>query len=139
MAKHALCELSDFPSSGRGLFTVKGRPIVVFRLEDRFFGLFNRCPHEGASLYHGSQVGLVTSTGPGKYCYDREQEIIRCPWHGWEFDIKTGKSVCEPDRFKTRTFAVSVEKSQCDAAAGGELTAEKIDVFVENSSLFVEM
>jgi 3-phenylpropionate/trans-cinnamate dioxygenase ferredoxin subunit len=45
---------------------------------------------------------LLSSREPG--------EIIRCPWHGWEFDIRTGQSYCDPKCFRaSRAYPVNVE------------------------------
>ena len=82
----------------------------MFNLGGEFFALSNRCPHHGGSLCEGNLTGLVLSAEPGQYNYIRRGEIIRCPWHSWEFDIRTGKSWCDPDKVKARRFGVSVEK-----------------------------
>jgi nitrite reductase/ring-hydroxylating ferredoxin subunit len=34
---------------------------------------------------------------------------VRCPWHGWEFDITTGQSVFNPHKMRVKTYAVTVE------------------------------
>ena len=98
MAKHVVAAVADIPPGTRRLTQVNGRAIVVFNLGGEFFALNNRCPHRGGSLFHGKQTGLVESDGPGNYRYSRPGEIIRCPWHGWEFDVRTGQSWCDPAR-----------------------------------------
>ena len=47
-------------------------------------------------LCEGTICGLALSDGPGNYRLLRPGEFIRCPWHGWEFDIRTGQSYCDP-------------------------------------------
>jgi hypothetical protein len=47
-------------------------------------------------------IGLAQSSDPGEIEYTRLGEILRCPWHGWEFDIRTGQSYCDPKKFRTR-------------------------------------
>ena len=39
----------------------------------------------------------------------RSNEIIRCPWHGWEFDLRTGQSWFDPRAVRVRRYDVSVE------------------------------
>ena len=39
----------------------------------------------------------------------REGEILRCPWHGWEFDITTGRSIVNSHRTRVKTYEVTVE------------------------------
>jgi 3-phenylpropionate/trans-cinnamate dioxygenase ferredoxin subunit len=40
----------------------------------------------------------------------REGEILRCPWHGWEFDILTGRSIFNPHRTRVKAYDVTVEQ-----------------------------
>src|SRR6476659_6377094 len=112
MSKHAVAAVSELPPGTRKLVNVKGRAIAIFNIKGEFFALFNRCPHQGGSLCHGSLTGLVESTGPGDYRYSRDGEILRCPWHGWEFDIRTGKSFCDPSRITVRSYPVEVAEGQ---------------------------
>lgn len=128
---------SEIPPGARKLVTVKGRPIVIFNLGGEFFGLMNRCPHQGGSLCHGVITGLLESPEPGKYIYSRKGEILRCPWHGWEFDIRTGQSYCDPERIRTKSYPVH-------AAAGktvveGPYVAETILVRVEEEYVVVDV
>jgi 3-phenylpropionate/trans-cinnamate dioxygenase ferredoxin subunit len=53
------------------------------------------------SLARGKLTGLVLSQEPGTYQYSRAGEMLRCPWHGWEFDVRTGRSWCDPDRLRS--------------------------------------
>jgi 3-phenylpropionate/trans-cinnamate dioxygenase ferredoxin subunit len=51
----------------------------------------------------------VTSDVPGDYALTREGEILRCPWHGWEFDLHDGRSVVDPEGTRVRSYQVEVE------------------------------
>ena len=42
------------------------------------------------------------------FVYGRDGTIVRCAWHGWEFDIATGQALADP-RFHARTYRVVVE------------------------------
>jgi len=137
MAKHVVAALGDIPSGTRKLTQVNGRSIVVFNLGGEFFALNNRCPHRGGSLFQGRQTGLVESDGPGHYCYSRPGEIIRCPWHGWEFDIRTGQSWCDPSRVRARRYAVSVQPGT--GLVAGPYVAETVPVTVEGDYVVVEV
>ena len=113
MAKHVVAAVGEIPPGTRKLAQVNGRAIVVFNLGGEFFALNNRCPHRGGSLCHGKLTGLVEFERAGQYRYSRPGEIIRCPWHGWEFDIRTGQSWCDPTRVRARTI-----RSRCSRARG---------------------
>ena len=49
-----------------------------------------------ARAVRGQLTGLVRTSEPGEYRLPAPGEILRCPWHGWEFDIRTGQSYCDP-------------------------------------------
>ena len=137
MSKHIIAPVTELPPGSRKLVTVKGRPIAVFNLGGEFFGLLNRCPHQGGDLCEGLVTAVVTADRPGEYRMSRHGEIIRCPWHGWEFDIRTGQSWCEPDRIQTKQDPVEI-------AAGTDLVkgpyiAETIPVLVEENYIVVEV
>jgi len=119
------------------LVTVAGREIGVFNLNGEYFALANRCPHAGGPLCHGKIVPLVQSDGPGSYRLARHQEFLRCPWHGWEFDIRTGQSWCDPNSVKARPFAVTVESGE--DLVKGPYVAETFPVLVEEDYLVVEV
>ncbi len=48
-----------------------------------------------------------------------------CPWHGWEFDIPTGRSVLNPHRVRVRTYEVRVEAGEDPSVETFEVTVEK--------------
>ena len=86
-------------------------------------------------------VGLPESEVPGCYRLSRPGEILRCPWHGWEFDLRTGKSHCDPQGLFTRQYKTSVERetSSPETCGDGGLTAETFPVIVEEAVVFVEV
>ena len=137
MTRHVVAPASNIQPGDRKLFTVKGRPIAIFNLGGDFFGLFNRCPHQGGSLCDGIVTGLVRSDSPGDYQFERKGEIVRCPWHGWEFDIRTGKSYCDPDRIRTRAYAV--ERAAGVDLIEGPYLAETVPVSVEDDYIVVDV
>jgi nitrite reductase/ring-hydroxylating ferredoxin subunit len=136
MASHVVAAVDEIPPGQRKLVEVSGRNIVVFNLGGDFFALNNRCPHRGGSLCHGKLTGLVQSSEPGEYRYSRKGEIIRCPWHSWEFDIRTGQSWCDPGRVRARRYEVSVEAGA--RLVEGPYKAETFPVSVEDDYVVVE-
>ena len=136
MPKHIIAPVSEIPVGARKVVTVDGRAIVVFNVGGEFFALNNRCPHKGGSLCHGRLSGRIEASEPGEYRYSAAREIIRCPWHQWEFDIRTGKSWCDPARLRVRTHAVSIEPGA--SLVEGPYTAETFPVSVENDYVVVE-
>ena len=136
MSKHVVAAVGDIPPGSRRLVTVRGRPIAIFNVDGEYFGLFNRCPHQGGSLCDGELSGLVESDAPGEYRYTRRGEILRCPWHGWEFDIRTGQSWCDPARIRTRSYPIEVAPGQ--SLVQGPYVAETVAVTVEQDYVVVD-
>jgi nitrite reductase/ring-hydroxylating ferredoxin subunit len=137
MARHVVATVDDIPPGQRMLVKVGGREIGIFNVGGEYFAVSNRCPHEGASLCKGRVVGLVESSEPGSYQFSRRGELLRCPWHGWEFDLRTGKSWCEPDRTKVRSYDLKVESG--GALVEGELQAETFPVVIEKQYVVIEV
>lgn len=107
MAKHIVARVTDIPPGGRKIVEAGGRSIGLFNLDGEFFALRNRCPHQGGPLCEGPLWGRLSARIPGEFSYERGG-IVSCGWHGWEFDIRTGQSWCEPTRLRVRSYPVSV-------------------------------
>jgi nitrite reductase/ring-hydroxylating ferredoxin subunit len=137
MTRFVVAEVDEIPDGSNKVVTVKGRPIVVFNLGGEFFALLNRCPHEGAALCKGARIGLTRSGEAGTYDYSRPGEMVRCPWHGWEFDLRTGQSYCDPQNTTVRAFKASVEDGE--TLEKGPYVAETFKVSVANRYILVEV
>ena len=108
MGRHIIGHVSELPPGERRLVEADGRSIGVFNVDGQYYALRNQCPHQGAPLCMGAIKGLALPSKPGEYRWGREGEILRCPWHGWEFDITTGVNRDDPDTAQEK-FAVKVE------------------------------
>jgi 3-phenylpropionate/trans-cinnamate dioxygenase ferredoxin subunit len=78
----------------------------------------------------------VESTAPGDVRYGNHY-LVACPWHGWEFDIRTGQSWFDPARMRVRNYPVSVETGA--AVEKGPYVAETYPVSVEDDYLTIEL
>ncbi|ALS29046.1 2Fe-2S ferredoxin [Paenibacillus sp. 32O-W] len=107
MAVHYVLEEKDVPEGGRVIVNVQGREIGVYRIGGLFYALYNYCPHQGAPLCEGIVCGTTMPSDVYAYEYGRAGEIVRCPWHGWEFDIKTGRSLVS-GRIRARSYPVEL-------------------------------
>lgn len=134
--RHVVATAGEIPDGGRKLVEVEGRKIVLINAGGEYFALLNRCPHQGGDLYHGSLVGLVEAPEPGKYCYSRPGEMLRCAWHGWEFDIRTGQSWCNA-RTRVRTYSTAVMDGE--ALEKGPYVAETFQVTVTGEYVLIEV
>lgn len=110
MTAHRVCPVGDLPPGEVRIVEVEGRSIGVFNVHGRFHALRNVCPHKLAPLCLGPITGVATADRPGEVTLERAGEVVRCPWHGWEFDIITGRSVFNPHRVRVKTYPVIVEE-----------------------------
>ena len=136
MARHVVAVVGEIPPGSRKVVEAAGRQIVVFNLDGEFFALLDRCPHQGCRLSVGMLCGEVESTVPGEYRYGRQGEMLRCAWHQWQFDIRTGKSWFDPRRTKVRAFPTHIESGA--ELQEGPYQAETIPVHVEESYVVVD-
>lgn len=89
-----VCSKSDIePEKGRTV-EVKGKKIAVLNNNGKFFAIDNTCAHMQGPLGEGS-------------CSDGK---VTCPWHGWEYDLKTGKNTYD-ESIKLNTYEVKVDKN----------------------------
>ena len=137
MTRHVVASVGDIKPGEKKLVTVKGREVGVFNVGGEFFALANRCPHAGGPMCDGVVASLVEPSKPGEYKLSRKDEFVRCPWHGWEFDIRTGQSWCDPEDFKVRKFKAEVAPGE--DLVKGPYIAEKFDVTVEENYVVIDM
>lgn len=137
MTRHVVAELDSFPDKTIRRVEVAGREICLIRVGEEFFALFDRCPHGGARLSGGLLSGTVESDGPGDYRLCRKAEMLKCPWHGWEYDVRTGQSWSDPKATRTRAYSA-------EAVSGGDLVkgpyvADTVPVEVEGRYVVVDL
>ncbi len=91
--KIKICTVSDLPAEGRAKeFLCSGKPVCVACVDGALSAMDNVCPHRGGPLSDGVIMD-------GK---------LVCPWHGWQFDAKTGISAQVPDT-GVEVYTISIE------------------------------
>jgi 3-phenylpropionate/trans-cinnamate dioxygenase ferredoxin subunit len=104
-----VCALDELPPGARRVVSVDGRSIGVFNVAGALYAIRNACPHQGADLCRGTVGGTMLPSDVYEYRYGLDGRIVRCPWHGWEFDLATGEKVFDPSsRARVRTYPVAV-------------------------------
>lgn len=71
---------------------VNGQQIALFNVEGTYYAIDNVCVHRGGPLGEGDLDGAA----------------VTCPWHGWQFDVKTGGCINNPAA-KVVSYPVEVE------------------------------
>jgi nitrite reductase/ring-hydroxylating ferredoxin subunit len=133
--------LCSFPDGERRIVDVGGRSIGVFRVGESFYGIRNRCPHQGGPLCLGHVLGDAVADAPGEASISSDPLRIACPWHGWEYDLETGQSFMGSVAPGVRSYGVRLERggSLLDEATArpgarmpGPYVAETFEVSVED-------
>ncbi|HEY7251569.1 MAG TPA: Rieske 2Fe-2S domain-containing protein [Thermoleophilaceae bacterium] len=143
--KLIVAPVSEFPPGTRRLVDVGGRSIGVFHVGDRFFGIRNRCPHQGGPLCKGHLLGNVVADRPGSARVENDPLRIACPWHGWEYDLDSGQSFMGGSAPGVRSYGVRLEPGSAlveDGGAGlipGPYQAETFTVRVEDDYVVMEV
>ena len=101
-----------FPDPGRKVVEIDGIPVGIFRLNGTFTAWENVCPHMSGPVCRGKIIARVqeliaedkTSLG---FAFSKDQTNVVCPWHGYEFDIATGRHQGNP-RVRLRPVKIAV-------------------------------
>jgi nitrite reductase (NADH) small subunit len=108
--EHVVGRADEIAPGERKIVTVSGRSVGIFNVGGQFHALHNRCPHHGAPLCEGRVGGTTASAGGYELHHEREGEILRCAWHGWEFEIPTGRMLADP-QVRARRYPVHVHEN----------------------------
>jgi nitrite reductase (NADH) small subunit len=82
------------PGTGK-MVMAQSKVLALFNLNGEFYCLDNTCAHRGGPIGQG----------------DVDETIVTCPWHGWQYDIRTGISPWD-ENAKVQTFPVKVEEEE---------------------------
>ena len=84
--------IEDVPKGQHKVYPLQNREIVVFAVDGEYYAMKNLCPHHGVALAGGTL----------------ENGTVRCPGHGFRFNIKTGE--CEKDpSLRASTLDLKIE------------------------------
>jgi nitrite reductase (NADH) small subunit len=106
---HPVCPADKLAPGSRKIVTVRGRSVGVFNVGGNYYALRNQCPHKGAPLCEGTVGGTFLPSSPHEYVYGMDATVLRCPWHGWEFDLSDGHLLFGTDGTRVKSYRVTVE------------------------------
>ncbi len=78
--------------------TVEGKEVALFNVDGRYYAVGGHCPHRSGPLARG-KIELVPGTeGSGTTVPGTTGSVwaVRCPLHGWLFELETGKCLTHP-------------------------------------------
>lgn len=109
MGKIRVASIAEIAEGKPVIVAVNGIELGIFLVEDCYFAWRNVCPHAAAPVCFGTVHGTKLPSSVYEYRFGCENQILRCPWHGWEFDLRTGKHLAGPMRLKG--YEVEVDES----------------------------
>jgi nitrite reductase (NADH) small subunit len=92
---------ADFDEAKIVIVKVARREIGVVRWRGKFFAMRNICPHLGARICTGRLSPFLQGGPDDRLHVDDDRPLLLCPWHRWEFDASSGRSVTGALRIKT--------------------------------------
>jgi nitrite reductase (NADH) small subunit len=108
--------VSEFSDPGRKIIGFEGFEVGVFKLDGEFFAYLNQCPHMGGPACQGKMIAKVEEIIAGDrtskgMAFSKTKLHVVCPWHGFEFDIRTGVHPGNP-RARLRKIDVAVSDGE---------------------------
>ena len=85
---------------------------ITRHADEEFRAVRNACPHKGAPKCRGIIGGTWPPSEPGELAYDRDGEVLVCPWHGYEYDLRTGTEMFQKTPTRLRLFPVTVRDGE---------------------------
>lgn len=104
-----VCEVPELPEGERTLVEVEEVIVGVLNVDGEYYAIENECAHQGGPVCDGSVrpelVGEFVAPGERVQESHGERSVIACPWHGWEYDLETGRHLGVED-ISLRTYEV---------------------------------
>ena len=91
--------LSELNPGSAKVVEVMGKTIALFNVGGKIYATDNTCLHQGGPLGEGDLTG----------------EVVVCPWHQWEYNVRTGEVVGDSSS-KVLTYPVQIEGSDIKVA-----------------------
>jgi nitrite reductase/ring-hydroxylating ferredoxin subunit len=86
-----VCAASELAPGTLVAATVDGRPVVVVRTRaGELHAWVDRCLHQGARLSGGRLLAATEGDDVGEYRQAPDADVLKCPWHGYEYDVRSG-------------------------------------------------
>lgn len=98
--KQVVCNKSELGAGGLVRTQLGPIPVVVVRSSSgALYALSAKCLHQGGPLDQGKVYEHhATTKNAGEYVVDPAREVLKCPWHGYEYDLQTGCTVFDSSR-----------------------------------------
>jgi len=114
---HRVCKVGELLPGQCRIVEIGRRSIGVYNVHGSYYAIRNQCPHQFAPLCTGRISGTTLPGKVGEYTYGMDGEVVRCPLHGWEFNVKDGRSLFNPHKCRVKSYEVF-----CETESGERIT-----------------
>lgn len=90
------------------IIEIEGISIGIIYTNGNYHAIRNVCPHKQGPICKGDVRGTMLPTNPQEYMYGMEEQVIVCPWHGWEFDLETGEGLFSINDRKLKKYSIEI-------------------------------
>jgi NAD(P)H-dependent nitrite reductase small subunit len=90
-----VARLEELPAGTSKIVWIGDRTVALFNVGGTVYATDNNCPHSGGPLGKGTLEG----------------DVVTCPWHLWEFNVRTGVNIFNPEE-RIETFPVMISDGQ---------------------------
>lgn len=105
--KHYVGTVDELSESQPKIIEIDGISIGIIYNSGNYYAIRNTCPHKNGPICKGTVRGTMLPSDPQEYKYGMKEQVIACPWHGWEFDLETGKGLFGNDR-KLKKYSIEI-------------------------------
>jgi nitrite reductase/ring-hydroxylating ferredoxin subunit len=118
MEAHRICRLNDLPPGRHVIADINGRRVAIINHEGRLHAIRNRCAHQGGPLGEGPVTRALVATEASSWELDVACEVraVRCPWHGLEYNLETGRAIGDP-RYRVKVYETRVSDGYIEVFA----------------------
>lgn len=109
MTLHFVGRIAELEEAVPRIVAIEGRSIGVIKSNGEIYAVRNVCPHKRAPICKGLVKGTMLPSDPGEFVFGMHNDILQCPWHGWEFDLKSGETICQNSSKKLTFYPVKIE------------------------------
>jgi nitrite reductase/ring-hydroxylating ferredoxin subunit len=95
-----ILDIKELPPGQLAYVDVDGLPVAMANVDGTVYAFGDACRHEGGPLSSGALIG----------------ETVTCPWHGWTYSVRSGKSIVPPVGLRIPIYPVQVEQGQISIA-----------------------
>ncbi len=108
--RFTVCHRDELKPGERRIVDDGKQGIGVFNVDGKFYAIKNVCPHAGAELCRGTIHATHKPSDVGEFAPAYHGRILRCPWHGWEFDVVSGKGLYDRNG-RVATYVVEIDEA----------------------------